>query len=201
MPTYDLNVVAPMPNLDNLKKQAKQFVRWHRERHYPVAAEIRAVLPRFRHLDDCQVLDARFSLADAQELVARQLGFAGWQALKTGAHAMNKQVSNPVSRPVLRATEAQLYVADVTASSDFFTKKLGFAIEFVYGDPPFYGVARRDNARLCLRRVSRPVFVGDIRQSEELLSASITLDTAAEIKQLFLDYQAAGVQFFQTLMK
>jgi hypothetical protein len=30
-----------MPNLDNLKKQAKQYPRWHPERYYPVAAEIR----------------------------------------------------------------------------------------------------------------------------------------------------------------
>jgi hypothetical protein len=33
MPTYDVKAVAaPMPNLDNLRKQAKQYLRWHRER-------------------------------------------------------------------------------------------------------------------------------------------------------------------------
>jgi hypothetical protein len=49
MPTYDVKTVAAsMPNLDNLKKQAKQYLRWHRERYHPVAAEIRAALPRFR---------------------------------------------------------------------------------------------------------------------------------------------------------
>jgi hypothetical protein len=30
----------------------------------------------------------------------------------------------------------------------FFTAKLGFSNEFVYGDPPFYAQVRRDNARL-----------------------------------------------------
>jgi hypothetical protein len=81
MPTYDLSTVAaPMPNLENLKKQAKQYLRWHRERYYPVAAEIRAALPRFQHLNDRQVLEASFRLSDAQELVARQIGFEGWQA-------------------------------------------------------------------------------------------------------------------------
>ncbi|TIL40523.1 hypothetical protein [Mesorhizobium sp.] len=63
-----------MPNLENLKKQAKQYLRWHRERYYPVAAEIRAALPRFQHLDDNQVFEANFKLSDAQELIARQLG-------------------------------------------------------------------------------------------------------------------------------
>ena len=74
-------------NLENLKKQAKQYLRWHRERYYPVAAGIGATLPRFQHLADRQVLEAPFKLSHAQELVACQLG--GWQALKAGALAMS----------------------------------------------------------------------------------------------------------------
>jgi len=34
-----------------------------------------------------------------------------------------------------------------------------------------------------------------------LLAASLTVDTADEIKQLFLEYQAAGATFFQTLRR
>lgn len=75
------NTTAPMPNIENLKKQAKQCLRWHRERYYPVATQIRAALPRFRHVGDVQILESSFKLADAQELVARQMGFDGWQAL------------------------------------------------------------------------------------------------------------------------
>ena len=45
------------------------------------------------------------------------------------------------------------------------------------------------------------MFVGDIREREHLLSASITVDSAAEIKQLFLDFQVAEVRFHQTLRK
>ena len=202
MPTYDVStVVAPVPNLENLKKQAKQYLRWHRERYHPVAAEIRAALPQFRHLNDVQVLESEFRLSDAQELVAHQLGFSGWQALKAGYSAMSMQVTHTPAAPLLTGAEAHLYVADVTASCEFFTAKLGFATDFAYGDPPFYGVVRRGAARLCLRFVGEPVFVGDIRQRERLLSASITVDTAAEIKQLFLEFQAAGVSFFQELRK
>ncbi|WP_072386751.1 VOC family protein [Hyphomicrobium sp. CS1BSMeth3] len=190
-----------MPNLENLKKQAKQYLRWHRERYHPVAAEIRASLPRFQHLDDHQVLEATFKLSDAQELVARQLGFEGWQALKAGALAMNTQVKQTTARTILSRTEAVLYVADFKASCDFFTSKLGFAVEFAYGEPPYYGLVKRDHARLCLRRVCEPVFVGDIREREQLLSASITVDSAAEIKQLFLEFQSAGVSFHQGLKK
>jgi len=190
-----------MPNLDNLRKQAKQYLRWHRERYHPVAAEIRNALPRFRHLDDHQVLDASFKLSDAQELVAHQLGFAGWQALKAGAQATTTQTKQTPARPILSATAAQLFVSDIKISCDFFTSKLGFAVSFTYGDPPFYGAVKRDNAQLALRLVCEPVFAGDIRQREHLLSAAIQVDTAAEIKQLFLDFQNAGVTFHQALKK
>jgi catechol 2,3-dioxygenase-like lactoylglutathione lyase family enzyme len=187
-----------MPNLENLRKQAKLFVRWHRERHHPVAAQIRAVLPRFKDMTDRQVLDAPFKLGDAQELVARQAGFESWQALKAGVQTMSDTFQS-VSEPVLSAVEAQLFVADIQASCAFFTGKLGFSVEFTYGEPPFYGQVRRDKASINLRMVCEPVYVGDIREREQLLGASMTVDSAAEIKRLFLSYQDAGVDFFQPL--
>ena len=198
-----------MPNLENLRKQAKQFLRWHRERYYPVAAQIRAALPRFRHLSDEQILDANFKLADAQELVARQMGFEGWQALKSGAEAMVAETNDKMTdepsqttpRPILNSIEAQLFVANIKTSCDFYTSQLGFAVSFAYGDPPFYCQVMRDKARLNLKLVCEPVFAGDIRERVHLLSATITVATADEIKQLFLSYQATGVRFHQTLKK
>jgi uncharacterized glyoxalase superfamily protein PhnB len=190
-----------MPNIENLKKQAKQYLRWHREKYYPVAAQIRAALPRFRDIGDEQILESSFQLADAQELVARQMGFDGWQALKSGADAMTDEPRPTTPCPILNSIEAQLFVANIKSSCDFYTHKLGFAVAFVYGDPPYYAQIVRDQARLNLRLVCEPVFVGDVRQREGLLSASITVATTNEIKQLFLSYQAAGVSFHQTLKK
>ena len=103
--------------------------------------------------------------------------------------------------PILNGLEAQLFVANIKSSCDFYTSKLGFAVAFVYGDPPFYGQVFRDNVRINLRLVCEPVFAGDVRKREELLSASITVATASEIKQLFLSYQAADVTFHQALKK
>ncbi len=109
-------------------------------------------------------------------------------------------MTNPTPpRPILNSISAQLFVADIKCSCDFYTNKLGFAIEFTYGDPPYYGQVIRDHARLALRVVSEPVFVPGVREREHLLSASITVAAAHEIKQLFLDYQAAGVSFHQAL--
>jgi catechol 2,3-dioxygenase-like lactoylglutathione lyase family enzyme len=196
-----------MPNLDNLRKQAKQFLRWHRDRHYPVAAEIRAALPRFRDLSDRQILDAPFRLGDAQEIVARRLGYENWPALKAGVSAMpiSEVSATPLSekpelpKPLLSGTEAMIYVSDFQRARDFYVSKLGFSVEFAYGDPPFYGLVKRDRARLCLRVVCEPVFAGDIREREQLLSAAFTVDTAAEIKALFCEFQALGVDFVQKL--
>jgi catechol 2,3-dioxygenase-like lactoylglutathione lyase family enzyme len=187
-----------MSNLENLRKQAKQYLRWHRDRYYPVAAIIREYVPQFRSLSDREILTATFRLADAQELVARKEGFDGWQALKTGACIAMSQ-TQPNSQPILNSVAAHLYVRDLKASTDFFTAKLGFTIDFVYGDPPFYGQVSRDNARLALRSMDESFFAEDIRQRESLLSASITLASADEIKQLFLAYQAAGVPLAQSL--
>jgi catechol 2,3-dioxygenase-like lactoylglutathione lyase family enzyme len=188
-----------MHDFENLRKQAKLYLRWHRDGYHPVAAQIRAVLPRFRHLDDREVMSCRFKLGDAQEMVARQSGFESWQALRTGAKAMTDSAIRTVARPVVSQVEAQLFVADIPAACVFFTEKLGFEVVFTYGEPPFYGQVGRDAARINLRLVREPVFVGDIREREHLLGASMTLGTSAAIKRLYLEFQAAGVDFHQTL--
>jgi catechol 2,3-dioxygenase-like lactoylglutathione lyase family enzyme len=190
-----------MPSLENLKKQAKLILRWHRERYYPVAAQIRMVLPRYRHLSDAEVLDHGFKLSDAQELVARQSGFASWEALRRGIEAMPDDAERTVSRAVLVAAEPQLFVSDIKASCEFFATKLGFAVAFVHGDPPFVGQVSRDGAALNLRHVDQPVIDGQLREREDLLSAAMTVNSAAEIKQLFLEFQAQGVAFHRTLKR
>jgi catechol 2,3-dioxygenase-like lactoylglutathione lyase family enzyme len=188
-----------MANLENLRKQAKLFVRWHREGHYPVAAQIRAVLPRFRDLSDREVLQQSFRLSDAQKLVARQAGFESWQALKSGVQAMTDKQTSKTARPVLNPAEPELFVADFEAAQAFYTDKLGFEVVFTYGEPPFYGQMKRDQARLNLRLVCAPVYVDDIREREELLATAITVGSAAEIRQLFVEFQSAGVDFFRPL--
>ncbi len=106
-----------------------------------------------------------------------------------------------VSRVVFTSAEPQLLVANIQRSRDFYVGKLGFAVEFAYGEPPFYAQVVRDSARLNLRLVFEVAFAGDIRKREGLLSASITVATLREIEQLFSDYQSAGVSFHQVLKK
>ncbi|HEY4843803.1 MAG TPA: VOC family protein [Terriglobales bacterium] len=221
MPTYDLIVEVHMPNLENLKKQAKLILRWHRERHYPVAAEIREHLPRFLNMPDSEILATSFKLSDAQEMVARQQGFDSWQALKTGlsttsfkVKASSSKSSSSKSAPskaTIVSAEPQLFVTDINRACEFFREKLGFSLVFSYGKPPYYAQVGRDAARLNLRYVERPVIESTVDDREELLSVSLssvsllsvtmTVATAEEIKLLFLEFQSAGVAFHQTLKK
>lgn len=105
------------------------------------------------------------------------------------------------SRPVLTATEAQLFVADVAASCDFYKDKLGFGVEFIYGHPPFYALVVRDRARINLRHVDQPVFVAGVREREGLLSATLILASANQTRELFQSFEAAGAPIQQALKK
>jgi catechol 2,3-dioxygenase-like lactoylglutathione lyase family enzyme len=202
MPTYPISSVeACMPNLENLKKQAKLILRWHRERHYPVAAQIRALLPRFLNMSDSEILAASFKLGDAQEMVARQHGFDSWQTLKTGLSTTPRKLKSSPSKATIVGAEPQLLVADIKRSCEFFCEKLGFSLVFSYGNPPYYAQVGRDAARLNLRCVEGPVIESTVRDREGLLSVSITVATADEIKLLFLEFQSAGVTFRQKLKK
>jgi catechol 2,3-dioxygenase-like lactoylglutathione lyase family enzyme len=118
---------------------------------------------------------------------------------QTGVHTVTDESAPTTTRPILTSISAQLFVADIQASFDFFTGKLGFVADFAYGDPPFYGQVSRDNARLSLRHMDEPVFAGGVREREDLLSATITLDSASGIRELFGAYETAGVAFHQTL--
>ncbi len=99
------------------------------------------------------------------------------------------------------AVEAQLYARDVRASAAYFRDTLKFEIEFLYGEPPYYGLVKRSGARLALRCVDEPVFVSNVRERLELLSAAITLETAADTRALFSELETAGAVFHQGLAK
>jgi catechol 2,3-dioxygenase-like lactoylglutathione lyase family enzyme len=114
---------------------------------------------------------------------------------------MSGSTAQTSTRPVITAVAAELFVSDIRKACDFFTRKLGFTVVYTYGDPPFYGQVKRDAARLNLKHMDRPVIDPGLREREQLLSADMAVDTAGEIEQLYLEFQKAGVDFQQTLMR
>ena len=185
-----------MLNIEHLRKQAKRYLRWHREQYYPVAARIRAVIPRYSQLTDREILARPFRLSDAQELVARTVGFESWEALRRGSRYVTHASTGITAMTTVVAAEPQLYVRDIVAATTFYTTRLGFSIAFTYGEPPFYAQVVRGGARLNFRQVDDAVIDPARRDAEQLLAASIAVDDA---KPLFLEYQNAGVDLVQPL--
>jgi len=95
---------------------------------------------------------------------------------------MPDQGAGTAAKPVISSIAAELFVADIKRSCDFFTQKLGFSIVFSYGEPPFYAQVKRDRALLNLKCVDYPVIDPALRDRESLLSADMGIDTHEEIK-------------------
>jgi catechol 2,3-dioxygenase-like lactoylglutathione lyase family enzyme len=186
-----------MLHLDNLKKQAKQIVRWHREGYHPVAQRIRAGLPRFRDLDDTTILSKPFALSDAHELIARELGFESWRVLRTAdLSSLCPDGRRGGNEPELLGAHPQLFVSDVEASCRFFVARLGFTVRFKCGKPVFYALVQRNSACLNLRYVHAAVLQREA--DRDLLSASIPV---ANVKALYLEYQSLDAPMHQPLKK
>jgi len=188
-----------MLNFDNLKKQAKQLVRWHRAGNYSVGGRIRS-LPRYKEVTDVEALALKFPLSEAQEIIALEAGYESWAALKSGIPTAPKIDQLVVAdEPVLKAALPVVFVSNVEASATFFRDELGFVIDFLHGNPPFYGSVSRGGARLHLRFVHELVIGPEVREREDgLLSAFIVVEN---VKSLFAEYKAAGVKFAHPLRK
>jgi uncharacterized glyoxalase superfamily protein PhnB len=91
-----------------------------------------------------------------------------------------------------------LFVRDVTKAAAFYADSLGFHVDFLHGDPPFYGSVSRDNACLHLRFVHEPNFAALAAREESLILATIEV---RNVKVLFEQYERRGVQFAQRLVQ
>jgi ankyrin repeat protein len=74
------------PNLEQLKKQAKLILKGHKEADPQTLKRIQEHHPRWRKSSEAALQKARFTLADAQLVLANEYGFATWAKLK--AHVL-----------------------------------------------------------------------------------------------------------------
>jgi ankyrin repeat protein len=79
MPTRSL---PARPDLGQLKLQAKELLRDHRDRKLAGAARIAANHPRMKGQSPQAILDRALPLSGAQLVIAREYGFEGWAQLK-----------------------------------------------------------------------------------------------------------------------
>ena len=90
-----------------------------------------------------------------------------------------------------------LFVRDVSRAASFYRQKLGFSVDFLHGEPAFYGSVSRDGARLHLRFVEKPNFAALAREEQSLIAAFVEV---SNVKALFAEFEAQGVEFAQRLI-
>ncbi|RZT13214.1 putative glyoxalase superfamily protein PhnB [Kribbella sp. VKM Ac-2569] len=187
-----------MPKLETYKKQAKLLVRWHRGENFSIGGRIRQ-LERYRTLSDREALALKFPLTEAQEIIALEAGFASWAELKASTEEAPPTSEQPETQDTAVASaKPVLYVADVDASATFYRDQLGFRIDFLHGNPPFYGSVSRDGATLHLKLVDEPVFAAGAAEREGLIMAFVD---APNVRELYTEYQSADAEIVQKLTK
>src|SRR6185295_16678234 len=119
------------PSLEQYKKQAKALHKAHKSADPEAVKRIREHHPKFSDVTGSEILKRKFALADAQVVIAREHGFESWPKIKkhidtvTSASDMQLGELNPV-----------LLVDEVTDTLDYYRDKLGFTVDWAWGNPP-----------------------------------------------------------------
>lgn len=90
------------PNLEQLKNQAKSLLRGHRAEIPEVLVRVRECHPRWQNSSDAVLASARFTLADAQLVIANEYGFETWPALR--AYVLSQHAS-PSTEATIRSLQ------------------------------------------------------------------------------------------------
>src|SRR6516225_7974029 len=98
------------PNLDQLKRQARDLLNAHRAGDEDAVRRIRASHPRLSQASEADVRSARFTLSGAQLVIAREYGFVSWPKLKEYVEKAGPQSSDAVEelKQALRSDSASV---------------------------------------------------------------------------------------------
>jgi ankyrin repeat protein len=93
------------PNLDQLKRQAKELLRSARDADAAALARFR-VLPAFARAADADLARAPLALHDAQSVIAREHGFDSWNALRDHVEGLALEIG-AATREFLEAATSE----------------------------------------------------------------------------------------------
>ena len=88
--------LPPNPNLENLKKQAKSLLKAFQNGEPEAFERIRESHKRLRNTSESEFQNAKFSLRDAQQVIAGEYGYTNWQHMRTMVHV--KQTVSAVTQ-------------------------------------------------------------------------------------------------------
>jgi ankyrin repeat protein len=84
------------PNLDQLKRQARDLLNAHKAGDEAAFRRIRQSHPRLARVAEADVRSARFTLSGAQLVIAREYGFVSWPKLKEHVEKPRSQTNDTV---------------------------------------------------------------------------------------------------------
>jgi len=96
------------PNLEQLRKQAKDLVKAHRSRDKDACGILRH-LRQFDRASDEDILGAEVSLHDTQRAIAKEYGFEGWSQLKRHV----EQAASASKAPSVRRENGRVWIEGV----------------------------------------------------------------------------------------
>jgi ankyrin repeat protein len=130
----DARPLAARPSLEQYRKQAKELVKVFRSApsrksldtegaqseatHSEVVQRVKKHHPRFRDLPEGEIASARFALADAQLVIAREHGFRSWPKFAKHVESLSQtRFAAAVGNPVAAFIEAACVPRDSLHSS------------------------------------------------------------------------------------
>lgn len=132
-----LQTLPEKPHIEHLKKQAKALRRYHRLGHSEAVKRIRALFPKYKHYSDAEILRAKFSVIDAQIVIAREYNFPNWAHLKKHIESIRGLTSEQVKQAFKRAVQRD-QVEKVKELGRLYKKELSLFIDesmFAYAAP------------------------------------------------------------------
>ena len=92
--------LPPRPSLEQLKKQAKAILKGHHAGDPEILKRIQEEHPRWRKSSAAAMQKGRFTLSDAQLVIAKEYGFESWAKLK--AH-LEREGAGPTGEEAVKA--------------------------------------------------------------------------------------------------
>jgi ankyrin repeat protein len=145
------------PNLDHLKKQAKDLLRGYRRGDASAIARFSGNLPALYKRSPDEIREAKLALHDAQSCIAREYGFVSWPELVAFVEARSFAQRDHLSS--VQHWLAMVYGGDVTGS--FNLARPGLAARLL-----------RDAPEAFAREIPVACAIGDVA----LLRATISAD-------------------------
>ena len=100
------------PNLEHLRKQAKDLLKAYRSGQPSALTRFRASLPRLSQLTDDALVRLSLSLGDAQRVVAAEYGFSSWLGMRN--YVERKDRSPMIESNMIEMTVDHVKVNNVT---------------------------------------------------------------------------------------